>query len=271
MDFRLPKKEIIKELKQISKKLGYSPARREIPRLASKCYQYFGSFNKAKEKANLNTKNVRITSFPKSAFKLEKNLSGIVSYLTFDGHLYNDLSGFFLCSKNIKILKNFEELVNNKFNIQGKYYLNSGGAGKTKTHKFIVFNKILSKNLLKLGVPKGDKTLQQFNVPKWISQSRDFSREYLKIAFLCEGSNKEEKGRTPRIQFNTAKKEEIIDSGFRFMNTIREMLKNFNINTTNCFISGRRVRSDNIISKDIRFRIKTEDNNKFINEIGWLK
>ena len=34
---------------------------------------------------------------------------------------------------------------------------------------------------------------------------------------------------------------------------------------------GRIRKRDNKITKDIRFRIKTEDNDKFIREIGWLK
>ena len=50
------------------------------------------------------------------------------------------------------------------------------------------------------------------------------------------------------------------------------MLKYFDIKATKCYISGNRIRKrDNKISKDIKFRIKTEDNNRFINKIGWLK
>ena len=56
------------------------------------------------------------------------------------------------------------------------------------------------------------------------------------------------------------------------MNKLRLMLKKFNINTTNCHIIGRRLRKrDNKIKRDVRFRIKVRDNDKFIREIGWLK
>jgi hypothetical protein len=260
-------KELVTQLKESAKKLRHSPQRREVSFLAKKCYKYFGSFNKAKELAALTITNKRITNFPEDAFKIDKKLAGIASYLTFDGHLYKDLSGFYLSSKSIKSLKDFEKLIKRKFNIKGKYYLNSGGAGKHKTHKFAVFNKRLAEKLYRLGIPKGDKTIQRFNVPKWIYLSEDFSREYLKVAFLCEGSGKEEAKRTPRIQINTAKSDDILASGFEFMNSLRKMLLKFNINTTKCFIAGRRTRKDGVTSKDIRFRIDIKDNNKFINEI----
>jgi len=201
-------------------------------------------------------------------FNVDKDLAKIVSYLTFDGHLYKDLSGFYLSSKNINNLKDFEKLIKNKFKFKGNYYLNNGGAWENKTHKFIVFNKEISKALFRLGVPKGNKTTQKFNVPKWISSSKEFSREYLKISFLCEGSNKEQSGRTPRIQINIAKDKNILNSGLIFMNTLRKMLRKLDINTTKCYISKERLRKDNQISRDIKFRIDIKDNNKFINEIA---
>ena len=56
------------------------------------------------------------------------------------------------------------------------------------------------------------------------------------------------------------------------MNTLRKMLKKFNISSLECHLTKGRIRKrDNKITKDIRFRIKTEDNDKFIREIGWLK
>jgi len=261
-------KILIKELKEQAKKLGHSPIKREIPKLAYKCYKSFASFNKAKEKAGLEVKNVRIINFPKNVFRKDKDLTKIIAYLTFDGHLYKDLSAFFLSSRRIENLKEFEKIIKRKFNMNGKYKLNSGGI-KNNTHKFIVFNKKISKELYKLGAPKGDKSIQKFNVPKWVSSSKNLSREYLKIAFLCEGSNKEEKGRTARIQINTAKTEDKLDSGLRFMNNLREMLKNLGINTTKCYVTGKRLRkTDNKISKNIKFRIDIKDNHKFIKQIA---
>jgi len=56
------------------------------------------------------------------------------------------------------------------------------------------------------------------------------------------------------------------------MNSIREMLKKFKISSNEFYFSGIRKRKrDNKFSKDIRFRIKVQDNDKFIREIKWLK
>lgn len=265
------KKKVILDIISASRKLGHSPNRREIPLLAEKCYRYFGSFNKVKLKAGLSIKNVRITKFPKNAFKLDKDLASIASYLTFDGHLYKNLRGLMYSSKNINDLKQFEKVVNRKFGLRGEYSLFSAGSRK-QTHKILFFNKKVCEFLFKKGIPKGDKVIQEFRVPNWIYSSKDFSREYLKIAFLCEGSFKEEKGRTPRILFTTAKQIEILNSGIKFTNQLRAMLKRFGIDTHKEYITGRRIRKrDGKVTTDIRFRVKTLDNNKFISEIGWLK
>lgn len=265
-------KGLIKQLRDLNKQFGHSPKRREItPELSWKCYKYFGSFNEAKKKAGLKLVNVKILDFPKEVFKIDKDMAAIASYLTFDGHLYKDLKGFMYSSKNIKDLKEFEKIIKRKFgNLREIYHLNSGRGGIA--HKVYFFNKTISEELFKLGVPKGDKSIQKFNVPVCISSSKELSREYLKIAFFCEGSFKEEAGRTPRIIFTQSKWEDILDSGLKFMNTLRMMLKKFDINTKECFITSKRIRKrDGKITRDIRFRVEIKDNNKFIKKIGWLK
>jgi len=265
------KKEIINELNSKAKELGHSPQRREVPNLATKCYKIFGSFNKAKIVAGLAAKYVKITRFPKDAFKLDKDLASIASYLTFDGHLFKDFKGFYYSSKNIKDLIDFENIVKRKFGLPARYHLFNSGSNK-QTHVIYFFNKKVCEYLFDMEVPKGDKVMQKFDVPEWILKSKEFSRTYLKIAYLCEGSFKEEAGRTPRISINTAKWSDIIDSGLNFMNRLREMLGMFDIQSHKCYISGERIRKrDNRITRDIRFRIKIDDNNKFIREIGWLK
>ncbi|MEK6935429.1 MAG: hypothetical protein AABW67_01450 [Nanoarchaeota archaeon] len=267
-------KEIIKQLKEISERLKHSIKRRDCPyKLYIDSVRCFGSFNKAKEKANLITSNNIIINFKKDAFKKDGDLAQIASYITFDGHLYDTLRCFYFSSKHVKDLKKFEKLIKKKFGIfSGKYYLDSGGQGKNKTHKYIVFNKKISQKLFKLGVPKGDKVNQAFKIPRWIFYSKPLSKEYLKIAFFCEGCFKESKNRTPRIAINLAKTEEFIADGINFMEDLKKMLKYFNIRTTKCYVYSNRIRKrDNKISRDIKFRIKIEDNNRFINKIGWIK
>ena len=263
--------QLIRELKKVAAELDHSPQRREVPNLAVKCYKQFGSFNKAKLIAGLEIKNVNITEFPKNAFKLDKDLVAIVSYVTFDGHLYKNFKGFYYSSKNINDLKIFKKIVKRKFGLPARYHLFNSGS-RNQTHMIYFFNKQVCEFLFKSGAPKGDKAIQIFDVPEWIVKSREFSREYLKIAYLCEGSIKEKDRKNPRISFTQSKQTEILNSGLKFMNTIKSMLADFDINTTDSCISGMRIRKrDGKMTQDIRFRIKTADNDKFISEIGWLK
>jgi intein/homing endonuclease len=198
------------------------------------------------------------------------DLVRIVSYLFFDGHLYKDLKCFFLSSKNISDLKNFEKLIKRKFGIQGRYYYNDGGAGKTKTHKYRVFSRKFCKELELLGVPKGSKTTNKYLIPKWIVNNKKFSRDFLRIAYLCEGSMKE-KRKNPRISINLHKSEQLLENGLSFMNQLKSILKDEGIETTPIGVYPAKPRRDGIKVKMLRFRVLTKYNNKFIKEVGWLK
>lgn len=268
----MSKIEVVLQLQRSAQALGHSPQRREIPSLAMKCYNEFGSFNKAKIEAGLDIKNKKIDKFPKRAFELDKDLAAIISYITFDGHLYKNFRGLFYSSKNLSDLQEFEKVMRRKFGFKGNYHLNNSGSRK-QTHVIYFFSKRVCEFLFKIGVPKGDKAIQVFDVPLWIQESKEFSREYLKIAFLCEGSLEREEGRNPRISFIQAKEINIIDSGLNFMSTIKSMLNKFEIKTGKSGISKlSRVRKrDNKMTKDIKFRIRTSDSNRFISEISWLK
>jgi len=99
-------KFIIKQLQEKAKILGWSPGRRDISReLYRLCVKHFGSFNKSKDKAKLSFHKRNYNPMTKRSYLLDKDLVKIVSFLTCDGHLYKDLSGFLLISKDIDILK----------------------------------------------------------------------------------------------------------------------------------------------------------------------
>lgn len=167
-------------------------------------------------------------------------------------------------------LKKFEKIVKRKFKIKGKYYLNDGGAGRTKTHKYRVFSRKICKKLEKLGVPKGSKTITKYLIPDWIIKNKKFAVEFVKIAYLCEGSMKE-KRKNPRISINMHKSEKLLKNGLNFMEQIRKILDNNKIKTTSVGIYAAKKRKDGIKVKLLKFRVITGDNNIFINKIGWLK
>jgi hypothetical protein len=120
--------------------------------------------------------------------------------------------------------------------------------------------------LVEIGVPAGAKTDQEFLIPKWILNNNEFAREFVRVAYYCEGSMKENR-KAPRITFNINKSKRLIKNGVEFCNQLRHILEKNNITTTPVGIHAPKTRADGMI----RFRVITKDNNNFINEIGWIK
>lgn len=203
--------------------------------------------------------------------KKDLDLVKICSYLFFDGHLYKDLKCFYLSSKNINDLKDFEKIIEKKFKLKGRFYFDDGGAGKDKTHKYRIFNKMICEELEKIGVPKGSKTITNYKIPSWILKNKKFAKEFLRVAYLCEGSMKENDRRNPRISISMHKADFLLKNGLRFMKDLKLILKDNGIETTDIGIYDGKRRKDNVNVKHLRFRIVTKDNNKFIKEIGWFK
>lgn len=104
-------KEILAKLQEKSKLLGRSIRKRDDLALAMRCYNHFTSFNEAKLMAGLTIRNVKKISFPKNAFDLDLDAVRIASYITFDGHLYNNLSWFMFSSKRIEDIENFTDII----------------------------------------------------------------------------------------------------------------------------------------------------------------
>ncbi|MBI2044487.1 hypothetical protein HYT23_00355 [Candidatus Pacearchaeota archaeon] len=260
--------KILKDLKKEAKKLGHSPKRRDIPVLAWKCYSHFGSFNKAKKKAGLKIVNIRVVNFPKNAFKLDTDLVTIISFLTADGHLYKDLKGFHLYSNNKAVLNRLEKIIYKKFGLKGIY---GEGSGYGKCFRYKIFNKKIVLFLRDSGTPVGDKMITSFDVPKWIKENKEFAKEYLKTIFYCEGSKYKRLNGKEEIRINFNKSERLLNDGIKFMNSLKNMLKNFDIETTNVWVSKGNVRKDGEITKQINFKVKSSDVNKFINKISWIK
>jgi hypothetical protein len=262
-------KEILEELNKEARKLKHSPKKREIPKLAFRCYSHFNSFNKAKKLAGLNIVNVRVVNFPKNAFKLDKDLAEIIAFLTADGHVYKNLNGFHLYSNNREILGELAKKIFKKFGLKGGY---NEGTGYGKCFRYSIFNKTVTLFLINQGAPKGDKMTNSFDVPEWIKENRGFSKEYLKILFYCEGNKSRHSKNTETIRINFNKVERLLDNGLIFVNSIKEMLKRLDIETSEAWVINSNIRKkDKERTKQITFQIKSNSNNKFIKEIGWLK
>jgi intein/homing endonuclease len=197
---------------------------------------------------------------------LDANLVKIVSYLTFDGHLAQDLKCFYLSSKDKSMLLDFEEAVFQKFKIKGKL---EKGTGYGESYKYRVFNREICKFLERIGAPKGNKTLKSFSVPDWVIKDKEFCREYLRVAFDCEGGIwLEDK---PKIRFGMWKSEELIDNSLAFIEQIKAMLEQFDVKCTKTWLtkSNSQVIKKGATTKGLYFQIKRESLQAFSKEVGF--
>jgi len=196
--------------------------------------------------------------------KFDKGLVRLVSYLTFDGHLAEDLKCFYLSSKNKESLLDFKNTVYKKFRVEGRLEEKSGYG---ESNKYRVFKVDTCKFLEKIGVPKGNKVAKNFLIPSWIKNNKEFSREYLRTAFDCEGSIWFEK--QPKIRFGIFKVEELLDNCSEFIEDMRLMLNKFDINCTNAWLMKGNKRKDGKITKGLYFKIKQDSIKRFAREIGF--
>ena len=104
-------------------------------------------------------------------------LAEVIANLLTDGHLASkklknrrtfDYISFF--SDEDKELKHFQKKIERLFNIKSKrrYW---GKRYNSRSRGVIICNSSLERTLMLCGVPLGDKTIIEFNVPKWIKNS----------------------------------------------------------------------------------------------------
>ena len=196
--------------------------------------------------------------------EFDKDLAKLISYLTFDGHLAKDLKCFYLSSKNKDTLSDFEKIINRKFDISGRI---EKGMGYGESYKYRVFNRKICRFLEKIGTPKGSKVTKNFLIPNWIKNNKELSREYLRVAFDCEGSIWFEK--QPKIRFGMCKIEELLENGIEFLEQMKSMLEEFDINSTKTWLIKGNNRKDGKITKGLYFKLKQTSLKQFAKEIGF--
>lgn len=130
--------------------------------------------------------------------------------------------------KQLDTLQTFEKIVQDKWGINGQL---EKGQGYGISYKLRFFNKAIAKQLFELGAPKGNKVLSKFSVPARIKQNKEFSREYLRTAFDCEGSIWKEENRIC-VRFGIFKKSTLLAELMTFINELKDMLNQLSIKTT---------------------------------------
>ena len=191
-------------------------------------------------------------------------LAQIVSYLTFDGHLSEDLKSFYLSSKNKETLQLFQKMIYKNFRLKGKY---ETGQGFGESYKYRVHSKEIGEFLSEQGVPKGNKVKKRFLVPSWIKENKEYARAYLQTGFDCEGSIWFEK--QPKIRFGICKIEKNIENGIAFLNELRCLLGVFDVETTKPWVIKANIRKDGDKTKGLYFKIKQKSIKQYIQQIGF--
>ncbi len=174
-----------------------------------------------------------------------KPLAEISAALMTDGHLelYKGIrpKKIVFYSNSIKNLNWFNRQIWKIFSVKGNlveyepYY----GYDKSKTrYKIILNNAAVARTLLMSGIPGGDKTRKDFDIPYWIkSGTKRLKRSFLQRLFDFDGSIPvKRKGRRAawNIQFFTTKHEANLNSGEQYCSSIIELLNDFDIDARTC-------------------------------------
>ncbi len=196
------------------------------------------------------------------------NLAKIVAFLTFDGHLTPTNKMFIFSAGSADKLSEIRQVTEEEFNVTGqlrRVITNNLGT----SYEYRVCCQPIGRILELLGVPKGAKVFQKFDVPIWIKSNKNFSYEYLKTAFECEGSIwKESTGRV-QIAFKINKIEHLMKDCEQLLKTMKSMLSREGIETTNIWSVSGTKRKDGYKTRCIQFRIKSGSIEAFINRFSY--
>jgi hypothetical protein len=196
----------------------------------------------------------------------DKDLAKIVSYLTFDGHLAEDLKCFYLSSKDMAMLSDFDDLIHKKFQIKGRL---EKGTGFGESYKYRVFSREVCRFLERAGTPKGCKINKIFLIPEWIKNNQEAYYNYLKAAFECEGGFWLESKKYPIVRFGLNKNEGLAVNGEEFLIEMKRLLLNLDIKTSNVWVAKGNIRSDGIVTKSFRFTIRQPSIERFLDMFGF--
>lgn len=164
-------------------------------------------------------------------------LAEIAAALMTDGHIdWRDgrPSKLILYSDYRNECKWFLDKIYELFQVRGKIvrYSSMTGFSKSHSYKSIVYCAPLARVLISIGIPYGDKTQREYNVPDWIMNAgNEIKQSFLKVLFNFDGSISVKKSRrstaTITLSFNKQKKR--VNNGKLFLLQIKKLLNEFDI------------------------------------------
>ncbi|MBI2667572.1 hypothetical protein HYX17_02260 [Candidatus Woesearchaeota archaeon] len=158
----------------------------------------------------------------------------------------------------IRFNKNLYKLFKVKGRLTKKWGVNHYG----KSQGCIVVNSTITRIMNLCGVPFGRKTNISYDIPKWISKGNlDIQRAFLRRSFTCEGSISYDKNsKRWEIRYPMYKLANLSDSNKKYLNSLKGMLSNFNINASNNWIKESYIRKiDRKLVEGYYFRISEKE------------
>lgn len=187
---------------------------------------------------------VRLLSFCFGDGHIEPKNKNIVRFL-----LYGEKEDLLLIQKELKFYCNVNSLVEKNAKNENGYRLKPTGNGCAAITRLLVV----------MNAPIGDKIVNPFLLPKWIINSPNkVISHFLGVLFANELTTpKLEKKRSIKaIRFSMDKHEKYVDFSKKFMSQIKELLEKFRIQTTKIRIEKCNIIRKDGISRKISFNIK---------------
>lgn len=193
-------------------------------------------------------------------------LAEIAADLLTDGHIavrrcYNSNKyayvGFF--SDDYPELERFNLRIKKLFGKEGSIkewgYRTNG-----RSRGCIVIDARLARLLECCGIPAGDKITKGYTVPQWIFEgNRPVKGAFLRRSFTCEGSIDMEKNGRWEIRYSMHKQKELLANARDYLETLRELLREFGIESHNITMNKRYKREKDgktVVGLMIRIRDK---------------
>lgn len=210
------------------------------------------------------------------SFKKTAELATFVANITGDGHLQFDehRGNIQFTSKNLFSIEDFQKLCKKLFDVETKVMkIKNDGKALTLRYRTYFSSFRIAQELVKVGVPFGNKTNKIFSVPNWIlNGNSEIKKAYLRAFYTCEGSvycTKKETNSRWRIELEQYKNEKLKNQGKTFMNQLKNMLSEFNVKTSPVRFGKKQKRKDGSISIALKIDIEKSSFEKFAHEIGF--
>ncbi len=190
-----------------------------------------------------------------------ESISRLVGHAFGDGSIHHKKLYFIYTNSDNDMQLTVKKLIENEV---GRVPMNIGTA-ISGTPRYQYSNKI-GKLLVSFGAPIGSKVLNKTHVPCWIKTgSREIKAAYLAALYDDEGYFRSSPN-SRQIVFKAAKSSHLRGNLVNYLNTIRGLLREFGIETSQIKNDQIKKREDGVEMTSLRFWITGHDNFVFFSK-----